>query len=289
MQMPKHRKGQIVFDRVMIVDWSAGNQSPVRPVKDAIWLGEAGRKPAYLRNRALAEAALHARIRQTLEADQNALIGFDFPFGYPDGFLQAVTGGDDPLALWDWLEARIEDAPKTNNRFDVAAAMNRSLVQGLGPFWGNGLRREIPGLGKTKAGYQNPFPDRRKCELQAKGAFTCWQLAGAGAVGSQVLMGLPVLARLRRAFPDQIAVWPFEPLDRPIAFVEIWPSLIDPAVKAATGPQGIRDAVQVTLLAKALAGIPSNVLTSLLDVNAPVEGWIAGLGFEKALIDAAQA
>lgn len=266
-----------------MVDWSGGNDTGPRPRKDAIWIAEGDQTPRYLRNRPSAQAHLTACIEQTLCAGQRLLIGFDYPFGYPTGFARALTGQDDPFAIWRWLADRIEDTPRANNRFDVAGGINRQLGGGRGPFWANALRRDIDGLPRTKAGYANPFPERRQCDAQAKGSFTCWQLAGAGAVGSQVLMGLPVLQRLRQAFPGQIAVWPYEPLDRPIAFVEIWPSLINSEVRAATGPQDIRDAVQVRLMVRALAGLEPARLRAMLSVDAPEEGWIFGLGYQQEL------
>lgn len=282
------------FTRFAMLDWSGGNDTGPRPRKDAIWLAEAEAghptQAWYLRNRHLAEDALAARIDSALSDGARLLIGVDFPFGYPQGFARALTGKDDPLAVWRWLEDRIEDRPKQNNRWSVAGEINRTLGGGKGPFWGNGAKADMPGLPRTKQGYANPFPDRRACEAQAKGSFTCWQLAGAGAVGSQVLMGLPVLERLRRRFPEQIAVWPFEPLDRPVALVEIWPSLINPAVKAKTdalGAQAIKDEWQVRLMAEALAALPAPDLWQMLDVTAPEEGWIFGLGHEPALLEAA--
>lgn len=283
------------FSRFLAVDWSGGNDTGPTPRKDAIWIGEAAAGgPAttlYRRNRREAEAALADRIAAALGDGTRMLIGFDFPFGYPQGFAAALTGAADPLGVWSWLADRIEDAPAANNRFEVAAEINRALGAGKGPFWGNAGKTDRPGLPRTKTGYANPFPDRRACEDLASGTFTCWQLAGAGAVGSQALMGMPVLERLRRRFPGKIAVWPFEPLDRPIAFVEIWPSLIDPAVKAATGKDDFRDAVQVRLMAEALSRLPAPDLEKMLTVDraeAPGEGWIFGLGFEAALTAAAR-
>ena len=277
------------FDRVMVVDWSGGNDTGPTPRKDAIWIGEAGPEgeaaPLYCRNRRLAEDTLAARIDAALAAGERLLIGVDFPFGYPAGFAPALTGRADPLAVWGWLAERIEDAPQSNNRFDLAGAINRALGAGQGPFWGNPLRREIDGLARTKRGYRNPFPDRRACETRAKGAFTCWQLAGAGAVGSQVLTGLPVLERLRGRFPGRVAAWPFEPLDRAVALVEIWPTLIDPAVRAACAAGAIRDAEQVRLLARALRAQPPARLAAMLRVDAPEEGWILGLGHEDHLME----
>lgn len=265
------------FDRFITVDWSGGNDTGPRPRCDAIWIGEAGCVPLYMRNRGLAEGWLVARVEQALTQGDRLCIGFDFPFGYPLGFARALTGRADPLAVWDWLAARIGDGPKANNRFDVAGSINLALGAGRGPFWANALKRDIVGLGRTKAGYENPFPDKRACERQAKGAFSCWQLAGAGSVGSQVLMGLPVLQRLRGLFAGRIAVWPFEPLTAPVAFVEVWPSLRPDAVRLAEQMGEIRDAAQVRLTSEWLAGLAPAALAAMLQVDQPEEGWILGL------------
>lgn len=266
------------FDTIVMVDWSSGNDRGRSPKKDGIWAGvqraDGPQEPVYLRNRQVAEDWLVTFFRAEMQAGRRVLAGFDFPFGYPAGFARAVTGADDPLALWDWFEGRAEDTPKANNRFDLAGQINLEIGAGKGPFWFNGAQRDIAGLARTKADYANPFPDKRQCEHLAKGAFTCWQMGGAGAVGGQVMMGLPVLARLRRQF--DVAVWPFEPLAAPIAFVEIWPSL---TVGAA--PEGmIKDAWQVAEVARQVGAIPADVLDEILTVDAPEEGWIFGLGHE---------
>ena len=278
----------MTFDRFVMVDWSGGNDTGPRPRADAIWACEAGHDPVYLRNRALAEDWLTACIESALQAGDRLCIGFDFPFGYPSGFAASLTGRADPFAVWDWLTGHITDTPSANNRFDVAAKINRQ-TPGSGPFWGNALKRDIADLPRTKANYSNPFPDKRAAESRASGAFTLWQLSGAGAVGSQTLMGLPVLNRLRRKFANQVAVWPFDPLDRPVAFVEIWPSMISDIVArevAATG--AIKDAAQVATLSRAIAALDAQVFADMLNVSAPEEGWIFGLGHEAALIEAAR-
>ncbi|NRB33140.1 MAG: molybdopterin molybdenumtransferase MoeA [Rhodobacteraceae bacterium] len=256
-----------------MVDWSGGNDTGPRPRKDAIWAciarGGDVQEPVYLRNRAMAREWLHELIEKELAQGRRLALGFDFPFGYPKGVARALTGSDDPLALWAWVAGRITDAPKQNNRFDLAGEIN-SRFDGSGPFWANGLTRDIAHLPRTKAGYANPFPEQRVVETHAPGSFTVWQLAGAGAVGSQVLMGLPVLQALRQSFPGQIAVWPFEPLTQPVAFLEIWPTL-----HAGQAPDGmIKDAWQVQEVARQLANMPADQMRHLLDVDAPEEGWI---------------
>ena len=282
------------FDTIAVVDWSGGNDTGPKPRKDAIWLGVArngvAEEPLYLRNRAVAEAALVALIEQEKAAGRRLLVGFDFPFAYPRGFAKALTGQADPLALWAWLEARITDEKTTNNRFDLAADINLSLG-GKGPFWGNALGRDIAGLGRTKQDYSAaPFSEKRRVESLAKGSFTCWQLAGAGAVGSQVLMGLPVLSRLRRRFATDLAVWPFEiskGSDAAVVLAEIWPSLIAGAVRQAQTDGGIRDAYQVRLLAVALSQVAPDILQQMIAAETDEEGWILGQGFETDLEAAA--
>lgn len=172
-----------MFDTVIVVDWSGGNDRGPTPKADAIWACVARRgvaeAPVYLRNRQMAEGWIGDTVQAERAAGRRVMVGFDFPFGYPQGFARAVAGTDDPLALWDWVAERIEDAPKGNNRFDVAGAINLSLG-GKGPFWGNGLKRDVDGLPRTKAGYANPFAERRRAEALAKGPFPSGNSAAPG-------------------------------------------------------------------------------------------------------------
>ncbi|MEQ9257912.1 MAG: molybdopterin-binding protein [Roseovarius sp.] len=278
------------FDTVAVVDWSGGNDTGKRPRKDAIWLcvtrGKAEEAPQYIRNRMEAEARLCALIEGTLAAGQRLFLGFDFPFGFPSGFAETLTGRRDPFAIWEWLEAHVEDHPKANNRFDIAAEIN-TRFPGIGPFWFNGLKREIENLPRKDTRQGHGMAERRRAELLAPGAFSCWQMGGAGAVGGQVLTGLPVLQRLRKRFAGQVAVWPFEPLEAPVLLVEIWPGLINGAVKRAEAEGGIRDAHQVRLLARAVARLPQDRRDAMLAEGDAEEGWIMGLGHEEELKRAA--
>jgi molybdopterin molybdotransferase len=275
------------FDTFVVVDWSAGSDRGPKPKKDAIWAARVTRgvaeTPVYLRNRQEAETHLSDLIEGELAAGRRALIGFDFPFGYPRGFAARVVGRPDPLALWDWFAAELTDSPLSNDRFHLAARLN-GLFPGVGPFWFNGVAEDIPGLprkGTNRRGHG--MPERRIAEARAKGAFTLWQMGGAGAVGGQAMTGMAALSRLRARFPERVAVWPFETLDRPIAFVEVWPSLVPLYPESGE----IRDRSQVRQTAWTLAELPMERLRAMLDVNAPEEGWILGLGFEEQLREVA--
>ena len=281
-----------VFDTVLMVDWSAANAQRTQPKADAIWYcvardGIAG-PPVYCRSRQEAEPQITAILARERAAGRRVLAGFDFAFGYPAGFGEALTGSTDPFAVWNWFAERVSDGPKANNRFDLAGEIN-AMFPGVGPFWANGLKRDIPHLprkGTARTG--QTLPERRQAETHAPRAFPVWQLAGAGAVGSQVIMGLPMLARLRDHFGADLSVWPFAPPDRPITLVEIWPSLIDDVVKE-TIPEGrIKDAHQVQLLAQTIARMDAATLAMMFDAPATPEGWIFGLTHKEALAHAAR-
>jgi molybdopterin molybdotransferase len=281
------------FDTVIVVDWSAGKRAPAAPRPDAIWIGitrdGTGQEPLYCRGREEAEVEITALLHAEIAAGRRCLCTFDFPFGYPIGFARHVTGSNDPFDLWDWFEVRIEDAPDgTNNRFTVAETLNR-LFPGSGPFWGKSHRDRWPDLPYVKKGIQyEVMAEKRACEAVSKAASSCFQMSFPPTVGGQVMTGLPVLNRLRRI--GGVAVWPFEAVDTaPVVLAEIWPGVIEAAVKvtvAAQGAGGIRDRTQVRLLADALAWLPVQELAAhMADVPevAREEGWILGAGMAARL------
>ncbi len=284
----------MMFDHIAILDWSAASTpTPAKPSPDAIWIGVAGQAETYHRTRADAVARLTELVAQTLARNERLLIGADFPFGYPAGFAASLTGRPSALALWDWLADHITDAPDNrNNRFALAAAIN-ARFPGLGPFWGRPATPNLPDLperGRDRHGH--PFAERRAVEVLVPSAQPTWKLYTTGSVGSQALTGIAALAHLRRAFPGQIAVWPFERWDKaPIVLAEVYPSLLAAEVTRhiAANPGAIKDAVQVRLLADALAGLQrSAALAPLFTPDAPADvlaeqGWILGAGHTGAL------
>ncbi len=278
------------FDTIVVVDWSGtASPSPERPSKDAIWIGVASRAgdagTEYYRTREDAVQALCTLFERECYKGRRVLAGFDFPFGYPRGFAKALCGSDDPLALWTEIAARIQDGTdNANNRFDAAGAINR-LFPGSGPFWGNGLQRDIADLPRNKASYENPFAERRVCEA-APGTQPVWKLSGVGSVGSQALLGIARLQQLRKRFGAALAVRPFESRQAPITLVELFPSLIAKTIAELAEPNEIRDRAQVRILSAGLAALEPGVLEAMTREGDPEEGWILGLG-HQALIEKA--
>jgi molybdopterin molybdotransferase len=279
------------FDTIVVVDWSGGKDRGSTPKKDAIWACVARamspERPVYLRSRAVALAWLADFIALERANGRRALIAFDFPFGYPAGFAERVVGRPDPLALCDWFAAELPLLAPDNQRFDVAVHLNERLG-GAGPFWFR------PASGPAALPLKKPlwrdrgFAERRIVEQHLPRAFVSWQMGGAGAVGSQTMTGMAALSRLRRWFPDDVSVWPFEPRGS-VELVELWPSLIADTIRDAGQPGEIKDATQVRVWAQLLyrlaqvnrldtmlAGVPSGPATA-------EEGWILGTGHETLL------
>lgn len=276
------------FDTIVVADWSARSvPSPARPSKDAIFLGicrDSHVATLYQRTRSQAMRSLSGLIDGDLRAGRRMLLAFDFPFAYPRGFARSVTHEDDPLALWSILARAIEDDDRNgNNRFAVAAQFNGRFAD-EGPFWGHPVGADIPGLPFRKPRYDAfPFAERRRIETLVPRAKPCFQLMGAGSVGSQALLGIARLERLRQRHGAAVSVAPFEAPDAPVVLAECYPGLLADAIRARTRVGEIPDRAQVRILAHALSRLAPGRLAALLSEGDPVEGWILGHGAEAEL------
>ena len=276
-----------------MVDWSAAAKpGPPRESKDQIWLawGTPRERPApvYCRTRQEAFDCLHDLLARCIG---NAFIGFDFPNAYPAG--SGLGGGRIAAAR---LAALVEDAPDNrNNRFEVARQLNRALGRPPGPFWmcpaneaGSNLTMKRPPFG------DRPFAEyrvvERRLRAQRKYPHPVWKLCGAGSVGSQALLGLPVVHRLltASALAARSCVWPFETnwderLDG-VIHAEIWPSLFPldgqrHPVKDARQVAAVRDALLAEDRRGRLTGWfarPPGLSDAENRICLEEEGWILG-------------
>ena len=297
------------FDNHVIVDWSARSRpSPVRPTKDSIWWCAArdgvAHDPKYARTRHAAIDYLAKVLASELDAGRRTLVGFDFPFGYPAGVARKLTSRSSALAVWDWLDDRIKDAENNaNNRFEVAEQINQAYP-GVGPCWGRPASwsfPDVPPRASARTRRDTHPPERRLADRRAQGAKTVWQLAYAGSVGSQVLLGLPALKRLvgDPRIRGQAAIWPFETglsaPDAPVVIAEIYPSLLKHEIRQRRKQDEILDAAQVRVNAQAFARLDrqrrlaplfegdQNLTAEERQTIETEEAWILGLGHEDAL------
>ena len=247
-----------LFNGYVAVDWSS--KARRARGKDSVWIAVCGdRGPPELENPATRQEAMNnieTLLSKAAKENRRLLCGFDFPFGYPEGTARMLTGRDSWEAVWKRIAEVIEDCPNNrNNRFDAAAGLN-ALFRGDGPFWGNGLKRDIRDLPRKRPRFgwgENLPPRLRYAESVVPRAQEIWKLSGAGSVGGQALTGIAALQKSRRRTGAQI--WPFETLGEGGCHVlgEIYPSLVEPC----PGDE-VLDARQVKAVAEALQELDSS-------------------------------
>jgi hypothetical protein len=252
-----------MFDRIVIVDWSAANHR--KKGRDSIWICQHGSEPLNLGTRVEARAHLEELLADAIKKGERTLIGFDFPFGYPAGFASRLGfHGEEPWrAVWDEIARLIRDGDDNrNNRFCVGAELNRRVSRKRFPFWGCPVGFAHDFLGPRHNGGHDkdePLKEHRLIDEWMVGAQPCWKLAYTGSVGSQALTGIPVVRHLRNhlRFTDHARVWPFETgLQEPagdarIVFAEVWPSWWRDW-KTTQQPDEVNDKAQVRHVARVL-------------------------------------
>jgi hypothetical protein len=298
-----------LFDRYIAVDWSANNE-PNRG-KNSIWscLGRDATADLETKNhftRREAEAWLLDQLTAAVRAGERVLVGLDFPYGYPAGFADTLGLDGQPWkGVWRYLARHITDDERNrSNRFEVASDINRKLGRHA-PFWGRPANLTLPDLSSHKEvaylGTREPggLSQWRQVEDRLrrlrKGPQPAWKLYYPGSVGSQTLVGIPVLHRLRNhaELRGVSRVWPFEvlvpslPVERgAVLHAEIWPSIVPFGHEVGSCPdeQQVRAVVECwrqldgeDRLAEWFAAAPDD------DQVRGEEGWVLGVSSSRTI------
>ncbi|MDB5465291.1 MAG: hypothetical protein JWQ46_53 [Phenylobacterium sp.] len=294
-----------LFSAYVIVDWSAASKPTTGA--DSVWIGVLKRDVRFRMafesfnpsTRGEAEKRLTTILDDLKKRSERALVGFDFPLGFPRGFAEALKlPGEQPWrAAWDQVDKMVKDkVDNTNNRFGVASEINRRMTGGPFPFWGCPPKDALTTLQpkRTRAHGPDDLPEFRHADLAAKGAASIWKLYYNGSVGGQAILGIPVVRRLKQTRGDAVTVWPFETGFKTlteadlagvdVVLAEVYPSLI----KAQGAPGEVKDLTQVRSTAEHFARLDeANKLGALfgpgktaapevvLDAERE-EGWILG-------------
>ena len=297
-----------LFDAYIIADWTAAEGKKLGD--QSVWIGVAKRDVRFrlysethnVATRAEGEALLASLLADHRKRGDRVLVGFDFNFGYPAGTAARLKLTGTPWqAMWKFIASNVVDKPdNTNNRYQVAAKINRLMTDEAWPMWGAPAKQAQRWLTTTKppAGAGADIPEFRATEnavrkgrLQPK---SVWQMHGAGAVGGQTLVGIPAVRRLLEKLGPSGAIWPFgtgwraldaadvEPLSALV--VEVWPSMFD----GKPNPGEFKDQAQVRATAEALAKMdesgelskafapPKAADETLIAMVEQEEGWILG-------------
>ena len=294
-----------LFNAYIIVDWSAASKPNTGA--DSVWIGVLKRDVRFRlafeafnpATRQEAEAKLGVILDDLKKRSERALIGFDFPLGFPRGFAAALKLNEEQpwRSAWDQLDKMVKDkADNTNNRFGVASEINRRMTGGPFPFWGCPPKDALTTLQPKRARDHGPddLPELRHAEVAAKGASSIWKLYYNGSVGGQAILGIPVVRRLKLARGDAMRVWPFETGFKPLVEadfngVDVVAAEVYPSMMKAVPAQGeVKDLAQVRAAAEHFARLDeagklgavfghskSAPADLVIDVENE-EGWILG-------------
>jgi hypothetical protein len=212
-----------LFDAYVIVDWTAAEGK--KTGDQSLWIGVVKRDVRFRfgyeshnpATRSEGEALLRTILADLAKKGQRVLLGVDFGLGFPAGTAKRLGLAGEPWAsTWKFMAANIVDKPGNamNNRFAVAAKMNRLMTDEARPFWGAPARYAQRWMSTTKPeGGYGDTPEFRLTERAAKkkGAKpqAVWQMHGASVVGGQTLLGMAMVKRLVDDLGSSVAAWPF--------------------------------------------------------------------------------
>ena len=232
---------QRLFGAYVIVDYTAAEGK--KTGESSMWVGVMKRDVRFRLSYETHNPATRAEglaLLRTLLADlkkrgDRVLLGVNFALGFPRGTAQRLQlKGTPGEAMWDFLAKNVVDKPdNTNNRFQVAAKMNRLMTDDAYPFWGCPKNAAQKWLSTLKPDSFGDFPEFRLTEDATKTlkktahAKSLWQMHGAGVVGGQSMLGI---AALKALVADDMRVWPLRTgfgmldIDRPCRACRRWSS-----------------------------------------------------------------
>jgi len=293
---------QRLFQAYVMVDWSAASKPATGA--DSIWVGVFKRNVRFQMafeahnpsTRAEAEKLLESTLEDLRRKRERVLVGFDFPLGFPRGTGAALKFAAPAWrSMIDFLGKEIKDKPdNTNNRFQVAARMNRLITGEAFPFWGAPARdaQTMLSAKRPREHGEGDLPEFRLAEAAIKGPSPIWKLYYQGSVGGQTLTGLPIVNRLHAKRAAKL--WPFETGWKPLTpgelegveavFAEIYPSMLS----AKPGAGMVKDEAQVRAACEHFNALDEkNQLGALFgpakddprrETVEGEEGWILGVG-----------
>jgi hypothetical protein len=181
--------------QVLAIDWSGR----AKAAAESIWLARVTDGRLDELENGLDRSEVIAAVIERARSQPRTVAGFDFAFSFPRWYC-AQNGWTTGIEVWRAMRDHAEDLLKGCNP----------------PFWGRA---------GTIAQTQGP-PYRETDKAVGGQPKSVFQIAGAGAVGTGSLRGMPHLVELAEA---GFAIWPFDPPNWPLA-IEIYPRVFAPGV-----------------------------------------------------------
>lgn len=294
-----------LFDSYFVATWSAASKP--NQGNDSIWIAaetpDARMKLQKMSvnpdTRSKAGEQLIAAISRLMKRGDRVFLGLGFPLGFPAGTAEklGIRSNDAPdwQRLQEFVAREMKDkADNTNNRFALAARMNRLMSDGPFPFWGCQKKDELTTLPvkKSREHSAEDIAEFRVTEaVKPTSSSSVWKLSYGSATGGLALTGIPLIARLREAFGETMALWPFETGFSDLSHhpAQLIVAEVNPETISRTIPSSNHKSQKVTeSLAESIAQLdskgvlvgdfdqPGRVLSPDKLEKALQEGWILG-------------
>ncbi len=299
-----------LFGAYVMVDYSAAEGK--KTGESSVWIGVMKRDVRFRLSyethnpatRAEAISLLKSILADLHKRGDRILLGLNFALGFPRGTAERLQLKGAPWeGMWAFLGQNVVDKPdNSNNRFQVAAKMNRLMTDEAWPFWGCPKNAAQKWLSTLKPHSFGDFPEFRLTEDAARALKkkaiqpkSLWQMHGAGVVGGQAMLGISAVRSLAEALNGKARLWPFQTgfgaLDEVAlegvntVIAEIFPALFEGEAQAGE----VKDAAGVRLAAQALAdkddrgelgalfAAPKGLSEADAIVASGEEGWILGV------------
>ena len=297
---------QRLFGAYVIVDYSAAEGK--KTGESSMWIGVMKRDVRFRLSyethnpstRAEGMTLLRSILADLHKRGDRIFLGLDFALGFPRGTASRLALKEaNWRGMWDFLAKNVVDkTDNTNNRFQVAAKMNRLMTDEAWPFWGAPKNASQKWLSTLKPDSFGDFPDMRltdeatrtlKKSAQAK---SLWQMHGAGVVGGQSMLGIAAVKGLIDELGEGARLWPFATgfgsldLDGVSTVVA---EVYSPMFEGTPESGEVKDATAVRLTAAAVADLddkgqlaalfngPKGLNDTDRDIAAGEEGWMLGL------------
>ena len=300
---------QRLFGAYVIVDYSAAEGK--KTGESSVWIGVMKRDVRFRLSyethnpatRAEGLTMLRSILAELHKRGDRIFLGAAFPLGLPRGTASRLELKGPPWhGMWDFLGKTVVDKPdNSNNRFQVAAKINRLTTDAAYPFWGCPKNAAQKWLSTLKPDTFGDFPEFRVTEEAAAAKVkktvqpkSLWQMHGAGVAGGVAMLGIVAIKALIEPVGEKARLWPqqtgFAPLDIDslagvsTVVAEVYPALFEGEAQSGE----VKDAAAVRLTAEALAelddkgqlgalfGAPKGLTEAQVNAAAEEEGWILG-------------
>lgn len=182
---------------------------------------------------------LEQLILEVMDKTSYAILGMDFSFAFPRGFMQKYTGNE-KINYASILQLFSAESVQHFSAHQWSVRVNQYFTEHFhieaGPFWGPSFKMQRR---KPNFPFHQFFKEKRHCEELVPRTHSIFQLGGNGSVGLQSLHGIVFLKELTEFLVTRkipVHIWPNMGLEIPsppaLLVLETYPGILNDDLKS---------------------------------------------------------